>query len=77
MPVAAAAVARAVPLGGLPEPTDRESKQMIDAMINGDRKTSADTEFRRNVKDNLLYRARCDNKFTVPERTQRASDGCS
>eukprot|EP00972_Heterocapsa_arctica_P061377 9050836-Heterocapsa_arctica.AAC.1 len=46
-------------------------------MINGDRKTSADAEFRRKVKDNLLYRIRWDDSFTIDERTQRAKDGCS
>eukprot|EP00972_Heterocapsa_arctica_P014073 2072421-Heterocapsa_arctica.AAC.1 len=50
---------------------------MADAMINGQRKPSADAEFRRCVKDNLLYRMRWDTKFKVPHRTKRASDGCS
>eukprot|EP00972_Heterocapsa_arctica_P041600 6133213-Heterocapsa_arctica.AAC.1 len=52
MPVAAAAVSRAVPLGGVPEVTPREQKEMADATINGRRKTSADAEFRRCVKNN-------------------------
>eukprot|EP00972_Heterocapsa_arctica_P011863 1737311-Heterocapsa_arctica.AAC.1 len=50
---------------------------MADAMINGQRKTSADAEFRRCVKNNLQYRGRWDNKFDVADRTQRAKDGCS
>eukprot|EP00972_Heterocapsa_arctica_P078404 11560732-Heterocapsa_arctica.AAC.1 len=60
MSVAAAAVAKAVPLGGLPKPTERESKNMLDAMMNDTRKTSADAEFRRKVKDNLIARSRWD-----------------
>eukprot|EP00972_Heterocapsa_arctica_P047171 6958813-Heterocapsa_arctica.AAC.1 len=46
-------------------------------MINGQRKTRADAEFRRCVKDNLLYRSRWDWKLTPEQRTKRARDGCS
>eukprot|EP00972_Heterocapsa_arctica_P042285 6232764-Heterocapsa_arctica.AAC.1 len=67
MPVAAAAVAKAVPLGGLPEPTARKSGQIIDAVINGKRKTSADAKFCRKVKDNLLHLSKWDWTLTHEE----------
>eukprot|EP00972_Heterocapsa_arctica_P092019 13570855-Heterocapsa_arctica.AAC.1 len=57
MPTAAAAVAMAVPLGGLPVPTERETEQMFTAVVNGPRQSSANAEFRRKIKDNLMYRA--------------------
>eukprot|EP00972_Heterocapsa_arctica_P043186 6367686-Heterocapsa_arctica.AAC.1 len=54
-----------------------EKKEMMEALVNGKRKTSADAEFRRSVKDNLLYRAKWDNNYTFESKVRRASDGCS
>eukprot|EP00972_Heterocapsa_arctica_P072414 10695190-Heterocapsa_arctica.AAC.1 len=50
---------------------------MLDAFVNGKRKTSADAEFRRSVKDNLIYRAKWENKFPLEAKVKRASEGCS
>eukprot|EP00972_Heterocapsa_arctica_P037582 5531463-Heterocapsa_arctica.AAC.1 len=50
---------------------------MTEAFINGQRKTSADAEFCRCVKNNLKYRMKWDNQFKPADKTQRASDGCS
>eukprot|EP00972_Heterocapsa_arctica_P045986 6784971-Heterocapsa_arctica.AAC.1 len=58
MHVATAAVARAVPVTGLPQPvpTARDLKKMSDAIVNGRRKQSAESEFKRCVKACLDYR---------------------
>eukprot|EP00972_Heterocapsa_arctica_P001699 243396-Heterocapsa_arctica.AAC.1 len=79
MPVATAALARAVPVTGLskPKPTERELKKMSDAVVNGRRKQSADSEFRRCVKACLNYRLKWDTVFEDDDKAQRASDGCS
>eukprot|EP00972_Heterocapsa_arctica_P062926 9281783-Heterocapsa_arctica.AAC.1 len=61
MPVAAAAVARAFPVTELPDPTPREKKEIMEAFVNGKRKQSADAEFRRCVKETLLYRMKWDH----------------
>eukprot|EP00972_Heterocapsa_arctica_P111317 16388791-Heterocapsa_arctica.AAC.1 len=50
---------------------------MSDAVVNGRRKQSADSEFRRCVKATLNYRLKWDTKYDDAERTKRASDGCS
>eukprot|EP00972_Heterocapsa_arctica_P033147 4875925-Heterocapsa_arctica.AAC.1 len=47
MPMAAAAVAMTVPLGGLADPTPLETKKMIASVVNGSRQTSTNAELRR------------------------------
>eukprot|EP00972_Heterocapsa_arctica_P101936 15019435-Heterocapsa_arctica.AAC.1 len=76
MPTAAAAVAMAVPLGGLPAPSERETEQMFTAIVNGPRQTSANAEFRRKIKDNLMYRAKWDT-WEREVKVKRAGQGCS
>eukprot|EP00972_Heterocapsa_arctica_P098532 14542125-Heterocapsa_arctica.AAC.1 len=68
----------AVPVTGLPEPevSDRDRKLMANALVNGKRKQSAESEFKRAVKNCLNYRLRWDNVLNEHEKTQRAS-GCS
>eukprot|EP00972_Heterocapsa_arctica_P000014 1901-Heterocapsa_arctica.AAC.1 len=65
MPVAAAAIARAVPVTALP--TARDKHIIVEALVNSQRKQSADSEFRRCVKETLIYRLKWDNKYSVAE----------
>eukprot|EP00972_Heterocapsa_arctica_P098115 14476913-Heterocapsa_arctica.AAC.1 len=66
----------AVPLGGLPDLTKRGLDDLLTAVVNGPRQTSADAEFRRKIKENLQHRFKWD-AMKREEKVQRASDGCS
>eukprot|EP00972_Heterocapsa_arctica_P041352 6099775-Heterocapsa_arctica.AAC.1 len=65
-----------VPLGGLPDLTKRGLEQILTAVVNGPRQTSADAEFRRKIKENLQYRIKWDG-LDREIKVQRAGDGCS
>eukprot|EP00972_Heterocapsa_arctica_P103282 15219152-Heterocapsa_arctica.AAC.1 len=69
----------AVPVTGLPEPevSERDRLLMANALVNGKRKQSTESEFKRSVKNCLNYRLKWDNFLIDEEKTQRAYDGCS
>eukprot|EP00972_Heterocapsa_arctica_P073542 10861536-Heterocapsa_arctica.AAC.1 len=69
----------AVPVTGLPELelSGRDRKLMANALVNGKRKQSNESEFKRAVKNCMNYRPRWDNVLNDGEKTKRASDGCS
>jgi hypothetical protein len=76
MPMAAAAVALAVPPGGPPaEPTAKLKSRMQDAIVHGDTRNSATSDFRRSVKELLTYRDRWDTQ--MKDKADRASKGNS
>eukprot|EP00972_Heterocapsa_arctica_P003268 486456-Heterocapsa_arctica.AAC.1 len=49
---------------------------MVASVVNGSRQTSTNAEFRRKVKQNLMYRNKWDG-WTLDEKTQRADTCCS
>eukprot|EP00972_Heterocapsa_arctica_P097823 14433072-Heterocapsa_arctica.AAC.1 len=77
MPLAAAAVAMDVPFAGQPTYLDEKGlENLLTAVINGPRQTSANSEFRRKIKENLQHRFKWDTR-TVEDKVKRAKDGCS